>query len=219
MFTPLLTQAHIDAARASLANLDPYIYTILEIFSSDEKYANVLLDHCNPRNQDIGIGFSNTILGSLLCLSILPKTFNGRHEYFDSFVDQANSVMENNLWSSTSALNENLHRIFLRLLKCSKTSKKRTLNWLAQCLKSNAARGKLWNSHVVDFNPAQFSCVSDGFMINLSNIILRLCQPFCTDARSGKILKVDPTYSAVAVRFYLCLPIYDNNNFQKKSVT
>lgn len=96
-------------------------------------------------------------------------------------------------------LSGNLCRIFLRLLKCSKTIKNRTLNWLAQCLKANAGRGKIWNTHTIDFNPAQFSSVSDGFMINLADVILKLCLPFCSDISTGKILKVDPTYCAVPV--------------------
>lgn len=82
----------------------------------------------------------------------------------------------------------------MRLLKL-KTSKNKILKWIAQCLKANAGRGKLWNQQV--FNPAFINSVSDGFMINLSNIILRLCQPFCNNLRDLKILKVDPTYCAV----------------------
>lgn len=39
--------------------------------------------------------------------------------------------------------------------------------------------------------------VSDGFMINLANITLRLCQPFCAKLGDRKILRVDPTYCAV----------------------
>lgn len=82
----------------------------------------------------------------------------------------------------------------MRLLKL-KQARTKTLKWIAQCLKANASRGKLWNMQV--FNPAFMNSVSDGFMINLANITLRLCQPFCTNLDDGKILKVDPTYCAV----------------------
>lgn len=41
------------------------------------------------------------------------------------------------------------------------------------------------------------SQVSDGFMHNFCSIMLRLCRPFCTNYREGKILRVDPTYPAV----------------------
>lgn len=82
----------------------------------------------------------------------------------------------------------------MRLLKL-KTARVKTLKWISQCLKANAGRGKLWNSQV--FNPAFINSVSDGFMINLANITLRLCQPFCNNLKDAKILKVDPTYCAV----------------------
>lgn len=82
----------------------------------------------------------------------------------------------------------------MRLLKL-KQARMKILTWIAQCLKVNASRGKLWNSQV--FNPAVMNSVSDGFMINLANITLRLCQRFCTNLNDGKILIVDPTYCAV----------------------
>lgn len=83
----------------------------------------------------------------------------------------------------------------MRLLKL-KEARTKILKWISQCLKANSSRGKLWNQQA--FNPAFMNSVSDGFMLNLANITLRLCQPFCTNLNDGKILKVDPTYCAVS---------------------
>jgi ubiquitin conjugation factor E4 A len=41
------------------------------------------------------------------------------------------------------------------------------------------------------------SYVSDGFMLNLGSVLLRLCKPFTNGAKNPKMLKVNPTYSAV----------------------
>lgn len=113
----------------------------------------------------------------------------------------SNSRIEGILWINIEQLNDHIHSFVLSLLKCSPKIKDRTLGWFANCLKSNADRGKLWNSQAPpELNPANYTTVTDGFMINLSNLMLRLCQPFCTNS---KILKVDPTYCSVSVRNYL----------------
>ena len=38
--------------------------------------------------------------------------------------------------------------------------------------------------------------VSDGFMLNLGGVLLRLCAPFISGRRNPKMLKVDLTYAA-----------------------
>jgi ubiquitin conjugation factor E4 A len=92
----------------------------------------------------------------------------------------------------------------LNLLTRSPQIKNKTLEWLGLCLKTNADRGKLWNAQSPpDLNPANFTNVSDGFMINFGNVMLRLCHPFCSNFKDKKILKVDPTYCSVPVHFFL----------------
>lgn len=92
VFLPLLKHVLKDTARASLVNVDHHIYVCLDIFTCNEDYAGVLLDFCSPSNLEIGIGFSNTLLGALLSISILPKTFSGRYKYFDKPLDQVRSI-------------------------------------------------------------------------------------------------------------------------------
>jgi ubiquitin conjugation factor E4 A len=71
-----------------------------------------------------------------------------------------------------------------------------TLLWVGDCLHANENRGKLWNSHneIIDDKS-----VSDGFMLNLGNVLLKLCQPFCSKPNDIKILKIDPTYCSAEV--------------------
>lgn len=70
-------------------------------------------------------------------------------------------------------------------------------------MKSNVDRAKLWNAHSpVELNLVNVlnsTTVTDGFMINFGNVMLRLCKPFCHNFKDKKILKVDPTYSTVPV--------------------
>lgn len=84
------------------------------------------------------------------------------------------------------------------------------MNWIADCLEVNASRGQLWNMHneMMYVSPV---IVSDGFMLNLNSVLLKLCDPFSSiDLKNGvnnKLLKIDPTYCAVEVSLF-CTKTY-----------
>lgn len=58
------------------------------------------------------------------------------------------AMTETSLWNATSHLVNNMHRIFLTLLKSGPTIKSRLLKWIGKCLKNNVTRGKLWSIQV-----------------------------------------------------------------------
>lgn len=89
------------------------------------------------------------------------------------------------------------------MLRSSPKIKSKTLEWLGNCLQHNLPRGKLWSTHAPELNPDIYTNVTDGFMINMCNLMMRLCQPFCCRIRDEKVLKVDPTYWAVPVSILL----------------
>lgn len=60
----------------------------------------------------------------------------------------ATSLVESSVWNATSHLTNNLHKIFLTLLKGGPQMRNRLLTWIGKCLKTNVARGKLWNVQV-----------------------------------------------------------------------
>lgn len=106
--------------------------------------------------------------------------------------------MENILFTQSDLISMHIHTLILNLLKRSSTVRNRMLSWLGNCLKANIDRGKLWNvQQMPEFNPNNYTTVSDGFMINFAAVLMRLCQPFCSPGNEKKILKVDPTYCAV----------------------
>lgn len=96
-------------------------------------------------------------------------------------------------------LTKTIHNVFHLLLRCNVDVRNKTLEWFGDCLKSNVDRGKLWNMHTPALNPTAYMTVSDGFMINLTTVLLHLTQPFCSEIKNNKVLKVDPTYCAVPV--------------------
>lgn len=95
-------------------------------------------------------------------------------------------------------LHKQLHKIFLHLLKAGPEVKHKTLLWLGRCLEKNAGRTKLWNVEM-----SMLGFISDGFALNFSSVLLRLCQPFISNSDNPKLLKIDPTYCVAKVRKFI----------------
>ena len=110
---------------------------------------------------------------------------------------QSHTSVEGAVWSASNNLNEQVFKLFQLLLKLTPQIRQLTLQWIRDCLRVNAIRGKM--SHNVIGVESSW-VVSDGFMLNLETVLLKLCQPFCTKPDDPKILKIDPTYCAAEVR-------------------
>ncbi|XP_008212773.1 ubiquitin conjugation factor E4 A [Nasonia vitripennis] len=197
-FSPILDVIHKEAASSNLLLFKQYWFCILQTFASFEPLAKLIIIHSSVKSK-VGKAYADTLLGALLSLSCLPKTGNGPYDFFDKPFEQQNSAVDGNIWTALDALSESMHKVFHSLLRCSREARHLTLLWLGDCLNSNASRGKLWNSHN-NMGVADLTTVSDGFMLNLGNVLLRLCQPFCSKPNDTKILKVDPTYCAAEAK-------------------
>ncbi|XP_014486144.1 PREDICTED: ubiquitin conjugation factor E4 A [Dinoponera quadriceps] len=190
-FSPVLDIIHKDVARSNLFTYQNEWFTLLHVFSSIESLAKLIIRHSTPKSIQ-GCAYSDTLLGALFCISCLPKTAQAPYDLFDNPLRQSNSAIESNIWSAMDILSEQMHRVFHSLLKCSSETRHLTLQWLSNCLHANANRGKLWNSHT-SMGFGAILCVSDGFMLNMGNVLLRLCQPFCK-LKDDRVPKIDPTY-------------------------
>ncbi|XP_075977885.1 ubiquitination factor E4A [Anticarsia gemmatalis] len=195
---PVLMKIYIDIDKSNIINLPIYILKSVQLFASNQWLAPILLESCEVKpNEKNGRLYQNNVIGGLLALSVLPKSNTMMPEFFDNPVDQtATSLIESSLWNAVSHLTNNMHKIFLTLLKGGPRVKNMLLTWIGRCLKSNVGRGKLWNVQAADLSAAS-QCVSDGFMLNLGAVLLHLCQPFCTTSDDPRALKIDPTYGAV----------------------
>ncbi|KAJ8722101.1 hypothetical protein PYW08_004503 [Mythimna loreyi] len=195
---PVLKRIHTDVNKANLINLPIYVLPSLQLFAANQWLAPILLEACEPKNETNGRFYQDSVIGALLSLSVLPRNASLPHDFFDNPMDQAaTSMIETSVWNASSHLTNNLHRIFLTILKGGPHLRNRLLSWIGKCLKSNVSRGKLWNVQHGEVSAATLSTVSDGFMLNLGAVLLHLCQPFCTSADDPKALKIDPTYGAV----------------------
>ncbi|KAK2589180.1 hypothetical protein KPH14_001996 [Odynerus spinipes] len=194
-FSPILDIIHKEAAQSNLLIFRQYWFSLLHLFSSIEPLAKLLIRHSTPKTNQ-GRAYSDTLLGALFCLSCLPKTIDARFDFFDKPLQTPSDTINVNIWTALDTLGESLQRIFHSLLKCSTEVRHLTLQWIGNCLHANSNRGKLWNSHE-DIGFGASVCVSDGFMLNLGSVLLRLCQPFCIKVDEIKVPKINPTYCAV----------------------
>ncbi|XP_049779135.1 ubiquitin conjugation factor E4 A isoform X2 [Schistocerca cancellata] len=196
-FAPTLDFIQNDVAQSNIITFNRCYLHILQTFSVSPELGAVLLLHSTPKETSHGRLYADTLIGSILSLSCLPKTPNGPYEFFQDPL-QSPDIEGANIWPALSFICENMHKIFYNLLKSSTQLKHETLSWLANCLHSNSARGKLWTAHNLGLGAP--ACVSDGFMLNLGCVLLHLCQPICSNLNDLKVNRIDPTYCAVKVK-------------------
>eukprot|EP01018_Ginkgo_biloba_P036582 Gb_15414 [translate_table: standard] len=134
-----------------------------------------------------------SILGPFFHVSALPDhaTFRSEADVGQQCFSQAESRRPADLMSSFTTIKtvmcqlyDGLRDVLLPLLKNPDT-RENVLEYLAEVIKKNAGR-----SHI-QVNP--FKCASSGMFVNLSAVMLRLCEPFL-DANMTKMDKIDPNY-------------------------
>lgn len=192
VFRPLFSVICNRIEGATLGTLEKWILPVLMLFVADKTNANLaklLLNSITPKTTT-GTGFSNTILGQLLSLSILPRTDQMPLQYFESPGD-TKSNMRTTLWDLTSHHLDNLHGLIKGFLLMGGDIRTGILTWLAQCVNANTKRGQIWTADL-----GGVDVCSDAFMINLIGVLLRLSQPLVRPQL--KVLLVDPTYVNVA---------------------
>lgn len=186
---------------ASMDTLDIQILPAIMYFVSDRQnlqLAELLLEFTTPPFVAAdGMHYSNSLFGQLLCLSILPKNQNGPYEYYQDFAKDAQSTSyTQSLWMNWKMHLDKLHSLFKAFLLMGGTVRHKFLQWIGDCLHANVPRGQIWNQHNVASMFGNLKTAPDSFMLNLANILLRLCQPLVKPQL--KVMMVDPSYCAVA---------------------
>lgn len=91
-FTQVLKLLHKDILQASPLAFPPAVYYILNIYALHEELAGFLLDYCQPKRPNLGRDYSNTLLGTLLGVSILPKSSQDQYEFFKYPMDPVSAI-------------------------------------------------------------------------------------------------------------------------------
>lgn len=82
-------------------------------------------------------------------------------------------------------LHDCLHQLIMTLLR-NPAAKQATIDWIAAALHCNAERAKM--------RPDVRKAATEGFMINLSAVCLRLCRPFLDPVQGKAWPRLDPRY-------------------------
>lgn len=202
IFNNVFVHVHGHIRKSSLITLDKWIIPLLLAFVSDkanQQLAQLLLTYTTPKplpngNLD-GVRFAESLLGQLLCISIMPKNHNGPYEYYENIADAQSPSLSASLWNSLKLHLDELHGLFKGFLLIGGEVRGQMLEWFGVCLSKNQARGQLWNAHNPLAMLGGIKTVPDSFMIGLCGVLLRLCKPLLRP--TFKVLDVDPTYCAV----------------------
>ncbi|CAN0924331.1 Probable ubiquitin conjugation factor E4 [Linum grandiflorum] len=135
-----------------------------------------------------------SVLGPFFHVSALPDhytTFKSEPDVGQQCFSAASTSRPADLVSSfttiktvMNSLYEGLSDVLLTLLKNAE-NREHVLQYLAEVINRNASR-----SHI-QVDPA--TCASSGMFVNLSAVMLRLCEPFL-DTNCSKVDKIDPAY-------------------------
>ncbi|KAJ4815398.1 Ubiquitin conjugation factor E4 A [Rhynchospora pubera] len=140
-----------------------------------------------------------SIMGAFLHVSAIPdKLFTSNPDVGQQCFSESSSRRPADLLSSfttiktvVNILYDGLGDVFLTLLKNVEIREK-VLEYVAEAIKRNHARSGIQ----VDSR----SCASSGMFVNLSAIMLKLCEPFL-DGSQTKREKIDPSYILYNNRF------------------
>lgn len=138
-----------------------------------------LAPHAEARNIE-----QNTLLGPFFKLSPLDPEV--AYRYFASQTNDATiRTAQNALRLSLTQYQNMLFDVADRFIKSSKESREKMLDWFALIINSNHRR------RAYHTDPKLVS--SDGFMINVTVCLDRLCEPFM-DATFSKVNRIEPEY-------------------------
>eukprot|EP01113_Clastostelium_recurvatum_P014474 TRINITY_DN1788_c0_g1_i3.p1 TRINITY_DN1788_c0_g1~~TRINITY_DN1788_c0_g1_i3.p1 ORF type:complete len:1204 (-),score=380.22 TRINITY_DN1788_c0_g1_i3:63-3674(-) len=138
-----------------------------------------------------------SVLGPFLRPSSFPDDPTVGQQYFSAGSQMSRQQLSSSIESLQvifHTLHNTLHVLFKDILKASKDHREAVLSWIASALEKNSARTKM--------NYDKTAVSSDGFMVNLSTVLLKLCEPFL-DPAFAKVDSIDSGYFVASSRMDL----------------
>ncbi|KAH8263716.1 hypothetical protein KR044_012934 [Drosophila immigrans] len=198
IFYPMLRHLQKQLVKDNLITIRKNLFWVLGYFVREKRagmLGELLIDYTTPNPKAKGGDYMVTLFGQLLCVSIMPKTQSAPYEFFRD-ISLVSQQTDPSLWQLLAHHQQQLFMLIKQLLVQTPATKKKTLQWIANCLDANVARGHLWSTINLNMQQTVHSTASDAFMTSLSAVLMRLCAPLCVPGL--KVLLVDPTYCAVS---------------------
>lgn len=200
IFDPALKKLFDGCQSLTLSSPDLGLYfSVLEFYSSHPTLAKVLVNspYWLPGARAGNFFETHTLIGRLLKPSSLPPSpllpsehFSHTHDLYQTEVNTTTASLQIQLEGVT----ERAHKVFDGLLRSSPESRKALISWLVECFEKNQDRAKMMSRFTARgglFDHSRFC--SDGFFLNLSWTLLRLCAPFMS-GRKTLLQGIDPSY-------------------------
>ncbi|KAH3871922.1 hypothetical protein DPMN_035137 [Dreissena polymorpha] len=151
-----------------------------------------------PDDWSKGSAYERTLLGSLLAMNPCPRGSEEECEFFSRNIMDAGTHETHTtimfIWQRLNSICDDIHRMLKSIIKLSSELRHQVLHWIGRCLEANRGKTELWSAHDVEIYQKDFA--SDGFCLNLSQVLLQLCEPF-SRPNSDMLLKVKATYCRV----------------------
>ena len=96
-FSPILDVIHEETKNSGLLIFKQYWFCILQTFASIEPLAKLIIDHSSVKNK-AGRAYVDTLLGSILSLSCLPKGADASFDFFDKPFQQVCEIRKNYIY-------------------------------------------------------------------------------------------------------------------------
>ncbi|KAG0749651.1 hypothetical protein G6F57_002879 [Rhizopus arrhizus] len=191
IFGPALTNISAEVRQYSI--LDNYKSTIRAVayLSENKAIASMMasLPEFNPEDATAKNIEDNSLLGPYLKLSAYPDSTNKVAENYFQNAENRNSAdlesCKNGLRGSVQNIQKTMFGICNSIIRSNPDSKEKLLEYFSHIIKLNEKRAQMQ----VDTQ----TVASDGFMHNITGVLLTFCDPFL-DVRASKINKIDPTY-------------------------
>jgi ubiquitin conjugation factor E4 A len=186
---------HKEIEDWTLANTILHCETLelLTQITSKKHLGQQLLNHSFPVDRTNGKAWENTILGSLLSISVINKK-GKRPEFFTanaaSMLISEYKINEQNAFCNADILFGYIFQMWENLFRGNIWPKHAALEWIGQCLQANKGRsGELANQ-----GGASHLHSSTAFFINLEKLLLEFCIRFMKDSEFSKLMKVSAKY-------------------------
>jgi ubiquitin conjugation factor E4 B len=188
MFTSAVEEMSRQLATRSMSgDYRPYVMSLKHLVRYSN-IANAIVDSamfCDPSTTAENLKFA-TLLGPYFEIS--PLQADVTKQYFSSPKTRDRRYIldsQRALRMTLKTHQDDLLEIINSLLRTSKRAREKVLDWFALSVNKNHKRRQLQ----VD----QATVSSDGFMVNVTNILDKLCSPFM-DAAFTKVNKIDVDY-------------------------
>ncbi len=149
---------------------------------------------------------SDTILGKLLTAHSLPIASQARqsqqmhieYRYFSNptqLTKRDIEINEKNIWQIQLMIKKQQNSFFFEHLirkNSNRLIRDMWLKWLGKCMYANKAKAQEWHANQLMNNEHLHKFSSDGFFLNILDMLLDYSMPFCS---SNKLLKINYAYA------------------------